>query len=209
MGDHGLRDHVRRLPAARRPRWPTCSAGGGSSWSASSCSRSPRSSAGSPVRASVLIARARGAGPRRGDHLAGRALDHHDDVRRGRGAQQGARDLGRDRRLRRRGRRARRRDADEVPRLGVDLLRQRARRRAGAPAGAALRPREPVGARAPPLRRCGAITVTAGLALLVYAISKAPDDGWGSARTILLLLGLAVALLVGVRRRSSRGRRSR
>jgi len=34
----------------------------------------------------------------------------------------------------------------------------------------------------------GAITVTSGLALLVYAISKAPDVGWGSARTILLLI---------------------
>ena len=40
----------------------------------------------------------------------------------------------------------------------------------------------------------GAVTVTGGLALLVYAISKAPDVGWGSARTILLLL-VSVALL--------------
>jgi EmrB/QacA subfamily drug resistance transporter len=40
----------------------------------------------------------------------------------------------------------------------------------------------------------GALTVTGGLALLVYAISKAPEDGWGSARTILLLLA-SVALL--------------
>src|SRR5213082_3293370 len=40
----------------------------------------------------------------------------------------------------------------------------------------------------------GAITVTGGLALLVYAISKAPDVGWGSARTILLLIA-AVAIL--------------
>src|ERR671927_778152 len=40
----------------------------------------------------------------------------------------------------------------------------------------------------------GAVTVTGGLALLVYAISKAPVVGWGSARTILLLLA-SVALL--------------
>src|SRR6476659_3468433 len=40
----------------------------------------------------------------------------------------------------------------------------------------------------------GAVTVTGGLALLVYAISKAPDVGWTSARTILLLL-LSVAIL--------------
>jgi len=41
----------------------------------------------------------------------------------------------------------------------------------------------------------GAVTVTGGLALLVYAISKAPDYGWGSARTIGELIG-SVALLV-------------
>jgi EmrB/QacA subfamily drug resistance transporter len=41
----------------------------------------------------------------------------------------------------------------------------------------------------------GAITVTAGLALLVYAISEAPNVGWGTARTILLLVASA-ALLV-------------
>ncbi|MEO8289894.1 MAG: MFS transporter [Gaiellaceae bacterium] len=40
----------------------------------------------------------------------------------------------------------------------------------------------------------GALTVTSGLALLVFTISKAPDVGWGSARTIGLLT-LAVALL--------------
>jgi Na+/melibiose symporter-like transporter len=41
----------------------------------------------------------------------------------------------------------------------------------------------------------GALSVTTGLALLVYTISKAPDVGWGSARTIGLLI-LSVALLV-------------
>ncbi len=40
----------------------------------------------------------------------------------------------------------------------------------------------------------GAATVTAGLALLVYAISKAPDLGWGSGRTIGELVGAAVLL---------------
>jgi EmrB/QacA subfamily drug resistance transporter len=40
----------------------------------------------------------------------------------------------------------------------------------------------------------GAVTVTAGLALFVYAISEAPDVGWTSARTVLLL-GLSLALL--------------
>jgi EmrB/QacA subfamily drug resistance transporter len=51
----------------------------------------------------------------------------------------------------------------------------------------------------------GAITVTAGLALLVYAISKAPDVGWGSARTILLLIA-SVALLVAFALIELRGR---
>jgi EmrB/QacA subfamily drug resistance transporter len=41
----------------------------------------------------------------------------------------------------------------------------------------------------------GAITVAGGLALLVYGISRAPEEGWGSASTIIAL-GLAVVLLV-------------
>jgi EmrB/QacA subfamily drug resistance transporter len=44
----------------------------------------------------------------------------------------------------------------------------------------------------------GAITVTSALAVLVYAISKAPDVGWGSARTILLLILAAVLNVVFV-----------
>jgi EmrB/QacA subfamily drug resistance transporter len=42
----------------------------------------------------------------------------------------------------------------------------------------------------------GAVLVSGGLALLVYTISRAPDVGWATARTILLLV-LAGALLVG------------
>src|SRR5499427_4801427 len=41
----------------------------------------------------------------------------------------------------------------------------------------------------------GAITVTLGLALLVYAVSKAPDHGWSSGWT-LSRLALAVVLLL-------------
>src|SRR2546426_513842 len=40
----------------------------------------------------------------------------------------------------------------------------------------------------------GAVTVTAGLIMLVYAISKAPDVGWGTGRTIGLLAGSAALL---------------
>ena len=40
----------------------------------------------------------------------------------------------------------------------------------------------------------GAVTVTGGLALLVYAISTAPQAGWGTARTVTLL-AVSAALL--------------
>jgi EmrB/QacA subfamily drug resistance transporter len=41
----------------------------------------------------------------------------------------------------------------------------------------------------------GAVTVTGGLLLLVYTISKAPQAGWGSARTVTLLVVSAALLL--------------
>jgi EmrB/QacA subfamily drug resistance transporter len=41
----------------------------------------------------------------------------------------------------------------------------------------------------------GAVTVTGGLLLLVYSLSKAPEVGWGSARTVALF-ALSAALLV-------------
>src|SRR5438034_7123585 len=40
----------------------------------------------------------------------------------------------------------------------------------------------------------GAVLVSGGLALLVYTISRAPDVGWGAARTILLLVASGVLL---------------
>src|SRR5206468_766006 len=51
----------------------------------------------------------------------------------------------------------------------------------------------------------GAISITSSLALLVYAISKAPSDGWSSGRTIGLLLGAAAlfAAFVVIERRHS------
>ena len=56
----------------------------------------------------------------------------------------------------------------------------------------------------------GAVTITAGLVLLVYTLVKAEDYGWGAGRTIGVLAG-SVALIGAVRRSSSRarGRRSR
>jgi EmrB/QacA subfamily drug resistance transporter len=44
----------------------------------------------------------------------------------------------------------------------------------------------------------GAITITGGLALLVYAISRAPFVGWGTARTILLLVASGALILAFV-----------
>jgi EmrB/QacA subfamily drug resistance transporter len=52
----------------------------------------------------------------------------------------------------------------------------------------------------------GAVTITSSLSLLVYSISKAPDVGWGSSRTIALLIASAVlfiAFLVIEKRSSS------
>jgi EmrB/QacA subfamily drug resistance transporter len=49
----------------------------------------------------------------------------------------------------------------------------------------------------------GAFTITSSLALLVYAISKAPADGWSSGTTIGLLIGAAVlfAAFIAIERR--------
>jgi EmrB/QacA subfamily drug resistance transporter len=44
----------------------------------------------------------------------------------------------------------------------------------------------------------GAITITAGLALLVYAVSQAPTHGWGSGWTILRLVVAGLLLLAFV-----------
>jgi EmrB/QacA subfamily drug resistance transporter len=51
----------------------------------------------------------------------------------------------------------------------------------------------------------GAVSITAGLSLLVYALVDANNAGWGSARTIVLL-GVALALIaafVAIERRSA------
>ncbi len=157
MGDHRLRDHVRRVPDAGRPR-------GRSARTAQGLRRRRRRVHDRLVLLRACLVRgradrlARRSGSRCRDHLPGGALDHHDDVQRGRRAEQGARDLGRDRRRRRGGRCARGRRAHEVPRLGMDLLRQRAGRSDRAGADTAVRPREPRRARVEPGRRgrrCG------------------------------------------------------
>jgi EmrB/QacA subfamily drug resistance transporter len=56
--------------------------------------------------------------------------------------------------------------------------------------------------RAPELARhfdvAGAVTVTAGLMLLVYALTRAPSVGWGSAETIASFVGFAVLTAAAV-----------
>ena len=51
----------------------------------------------------------------------------------------------------------------------------------------------------------GAVTVTAGLAAVVYAVVQAPEVGWGAART-WWVLALGVVLLAGFVLRQARGR---
>ena len=127
MDRHGVLARLRRVPAARR----------------TGCRRvrpPPRVHARhGAVHVRLAHVRPRGqrrvadrvprrAGPRRRDRLARDPLDHQRGLPpRRRGAEQGVRDLGRDRGERRGGRRAPRRRPHGVPRLGVDLLRQRAR----------------------------------------------------------------------------------
>ena len=82
VGHHGLRDHVRRLPAPRRPRRGPPRPQADVPDRACRSSRSPRSSAASPARRRAHR-RARRAGRRRRDRLAADAVDHHDDVRGG------------------------------------------------------------------------------------------------------------------------------
>jgi MFS family permease len=50
----------------------------------------------------------------------------------------------------------------------------------------------------------GAASVTAALLLLVFTVVEAPDQGWGSARTLLSLIGVAVlmAIFVAIEQRS-------
>jgi MFS family permease len=133
-----------------------------------------------------LIAARALQGPRRRAGLPRRAVDRHQHLRRGRRAQPRAGRLGRGRRLGRRRRRAARRRAHRVPRLGVGALRQRADRRRRA----LLAPRLLAESHDEEAERSfdigGAVSVTAGLSLLVYTLVDANNAGWGSTKTIVL-----------------------
>src|SRR4029453_1058240 len=50
----------------------------------------------------------------------------------------------------------------------------------------------------------GAASITAALLLLVFTVVQAPEQGWGSARTLLSLIGVAalMAAFVAIEQRS-------
>ena len=143
-----------------------------------------------------LIAFRVAPGSRRGAAVAGRALDpdHHLPGRPR--AQRRARHLGRGLGQRRRRRRAARRRADQRPQLVVDLLHQRAGRRCSCSRLSPWLLRE---SRADLDHRhfdfAGAASITGGLMLLVYALTRATQHGWATAETIGLLAASA-ALIV-------------
>ena len=153
VGRQRVHAHLRRLPAARRSH-------GRPARPAPHVHRRP-----DPVRGRLagrrprperhlVDQRARRPGPRRRAVVSRRPVAGDGDLRRGRGAQQGARRLGRGGRFRRRRGRAARRHAHPVGRLGVGAVRQRADRPGRRVLRAAPAAREPQRRRAP-LRRRG------------------------------------------------------
>ena len=204
--DQRVHARLRRLPAARRPR-----------------RRPARPQAAVPRRRRVFSAASLLNGLAQSSEMliAGRALQGLGGAlvspaalsiitttfAGGRGAHQGARRLERDRRGRRRVRPAARRRPHRPALVGVDLLRQRAGRhrrdRARAPLSS---PSRATRARTRAFDVAGAFTVTAGLMVLVYAIVKAQEFGWGSARTLGLV---AVAARAARRLRGDRAPHAR
>ena len=81
----------------------------------------------------------------------------------------------------------------------MGAVRERADRHRRRAARAAPARREPRRARARSFDIAGAVSVTAGLALLVYTLVDANDAGWGSTQT-LVLGAVSLALLAVVRR---------
>ncbi len=122
--------------------------------------------------------RPRRPGPRRRDPLPGRAVDHHHHLRRGRRAQPRAGRVGRGGRLRRRRGRPVRRPADRVRRLGVGPVRQRADRPRGGVRRVPRPAREQDRRARATSTSAGAVTITAGLSLLVYALVDTVNAGW-------------------------------
>ena len=173
-------------------RLPTCSGGGASSWSGSCSSRPRRSSAGSRLdRRPDRRAHCRASAPRSSRRRRSRS-SRRPSTRGPSGTWRSVSGA---------------RWAAAAPRpasssaassrstpagSGSSSSTSRSARRARA--HAQRRAREPRARAARTSTPRGAVTVTSGLALLVYAISKAPDVGWAAGRTIGLLVGAAVLL---------------
>ena len=149
-----LHARLRRLPAARRARVRPA--------------RTPAPLHRGPGRLHGRVVRQRhrdlvgdadrrpcAAGPRCRARLARRALDRHDDVRRRRGAHEGARHLERDRRRRRRGRARARRPPHRDALVALGVLHQPADRAHRGPLRAALHLEHPRRGRARDGRRRG------------------------------------------------------
>jgi hypothetical protein len=78
--------------------------------------------------------------------------------------------------------------------VAMGVLRKPPRLRAGTGRDIPAHRRRATPPRPRRLDTVGAILASAGMLLLVYALVKAPDVGWGKARTIGELAGAAVAL---------------
>jgi hypothetical protein len=126
------------------------------------------------------------------------ALDCHNHVRRVRGAKPRPWHLGRSRRRGRRGRGAARRRPQPGAELAMGAVRQRAHRPGFGGHGSALHTGEPGRIRNLIVDTGGPLLSVGGMALLIYAIVKAVDKGWGSAQT-LAELGVASGFSPAVR----------
>ena len=120
---------------------------------------------------------------------------------RGARARQRLRHLGRDDRRGRGHRAARGRSAHRVARLGVDLLRERADRRAHGHGGACCALHEHRPEQRSRIDWAGVVTFSGGLFCLVFALIRGNAEGWGSA----LILGLLVASVAPARGVRGRG----
>ena len=145
------------------------------------------------------------AGPRRGDDAAGRAVAAHHELQGRQGAQHRTRRMGRGRRSRLRRWRLPWRPIDRRTRLALGAVRQSRRSRAVLLVAIfVLIPGERRRAALANFDIPGSLLVTGGMLLLVYALVKAPDQGWASARTLgeLIGAGLLLAAFVANEQRS-------
>ena len=149
-------------------------------------------------------------GRQRRVHRARSSVDHHHDLRRGAGTQQGAVDLHRDRRDRVLARAGR--SAGLLTEIGwrwvfflpapvalVTLV-----------AGLRLVPRDVAARRASgSFDLSGAVSMTAAMLVLVFTLVEAPTAGWLSARTLGSLAASSLLFAAFVARERTRGRAAR